>query len=339
MGNFVSLKFTSKNFLLWKTQILGLIESQDMLGFVNGATPMPKSHVSKDEDVNQEKENPDYVVWRRSDRLLCGWITGTLSEEALGLVVGLETSAEVWKDGHSMADYIRIFKNICDDLAAIGKVVDDRAKVFGLLRGLGSDLESFITAMLKPPIPPCNDLIQLLQGHETMKTLHQTSKSPNLNMAFMVNRNDGYGGGSSNGFLSHGNNSQDDSCSSADEDTLGKPTTSTPLHVSETQSLEDMSLGTSSLPNVSCATTPSHSSTPANATDVTLTNEEVHNPDPFIPVDHIQQEEAAIDSEPLVPSTNSSPIATRQSHSITKPNSRYFNDDFCFIATSLPKVS
>ncbi|OMO78631.1 Integrase, catalytic core [Corchorus capsularis] len=124
--------------------------------------------------------------------------------------------------------------------------------------------------------------------------------------------------------------------SPADEDTLGKPTTSTPLHVSETQSLEDVSLGASSFPDVSCATTPSHSSTPESATDVTLSNEEVHNPDPSVPMNHRQQEEVVINSEPQVPSTNSSPITTRQSHGITKPNPKYFNDDFCFTATSIP---
>lgn len=43
------------------------------------------------------KSNPDYIAWRQSDRLLRGWITGTLSEEVLGLVVGFDTSADVWR--------------------------------------------------------------------------------------------------------------------------------------------------------------------------------------------------------------------------------------------------
>ncbi|OMO87248.1 hypothetical protein COLO4_20725 [Corchorus olitorius] len=156
-----------------------------MVGFIDGSFAMPKTHVTISSDEGSvETINPDFTAWKRSDRLLRGWITGTLSEEVLGLVVGLDTSAAVWqafsdsfaqesqerefylqqslnmhrKGSNSMADYIRIFKNLCDDLAAIGKPVDDRTKVFTLLKGLGPDYESFVTTMLKPPIPAYRDL-------------------------------------------------------------------------------------------------------------------------------------------------------------------------------------
>lgn len=172
---------------------MGLIESQDMMGFIDGGYPMPQEYtISNAEGASeaQKVKNTDYVQWKRSDRLLRGWITGTLSEEVLGLVVGLETSADVWsalvesfaqdsqerefylnqklqfhsrKDCKSMAEYIRIFKEICDDLAAIGQPITDRQKVFGLLKGLGTGYESFITTMMKPPTPTYKELVPLLQ--------------------------------------------------------------------------------------------------------------------------------------------------------------------------------
>lgn len=43
IANFVSLKLTSSNYLLWKTQFLSLVESQDLIGFINGDTPAPAS--------------------------------------------------------------------------------------------------------------------------------------------------------------------------------------------------------------------------------------------------------------------------------------------------------
>ncbi|KAJ8637550.1 hypothetical protein MRB53_011817 [Persea americana] len=70
-----------------------------MYGFINGEYPMPDKYVLLPDDDSAEKsmgENPEYTTWRCSDRLLRGWITGTLSEEVLNLVVGLETSSEVW---------------------------------------------------------------------------------------------------------------------------------------------------------------------------------------------------------------------------------------------------
>ena len=144
VGNFVTIRLTQTNFLLWKTQVMGLIESQEMYGFINGEYPMPDKYVLLPDDDSAEKsmgENPEYTTWRRSNRLLRGWITGTLSEEVLNLVVGLETSSEVWatlvdsfaqesqerefyllqklqfhrKGSSTIFEYLHIFKNICDD--------------------------------------------------------------------------------------------------------------------------------------------------------------------------------------------------------------------------------
>lgn len=41
--------------------------------------------------------NPVYLAWQKSDRLLRGWITGTLSKETLGIGVRFDISDEVWK--------------------------------------------------------------------------------------------------------------------------------------------------------------------------------------------------------------------------------------------------
>ncbi|KAI3724779.1 hypothetical protein L1987_64544 [Smallanthus sonchifolius] len=48
---------------LWKTQMLFMLESHDMLGFIYGI-------------------GPDCKLWKRSDALVNGWILGSLSEQA-----------------------------------------------------------------------------------------------------------------------------------------------------------------------------------------------------------------------------------------------------------------
>ncbi|GAV65380.1 UBN2_3 domain-containing protein, partial [Cephalotus follicularis] len=89
-----TIKLTQNNFLLWETQILSLIESQDLLGFINGQTPAPAREIQGTNE--QQITNPDYIVWRKTDRLVKAWITGTLSEEVLGHAVGTETSHNLW---------------------------------------------------------------------------------------------------------------------------------------------------------------------------------------------------------------------------------------------------
>lgn len=50
---------------------------------------------SSQTDSTSGAKSPDFMSWVRTDRLVKAWITSTLSGEVLGLVVGLETSAEV----------------------------------------------------------------------------------------------------------------------------------------------------------------------------------------------------------------------------------------------------
>ncbi|KAF8391295.1 hypothetical protein HHK36_023597 [Tetracentron sinense] len=194
-----------------------------MMGFIDGEYPIPDCQITiPDTEVVDGKNvtvNPTYNLWRRSDRLLRGWITGTLSEEVLGMVVGLETASEVWntllnsfaqesqereffllqqlqlhrKGTSTISEYIRTFKSVCDDLAAIGKPISDRTKVFSLLNGLGSGYESFVTTMLKPPTPIYCEIVPLLQSHETMRNLHHSEGygTTNHNVAFLGQRPQG----------------------------------------------------------------------------------------------------------------------------------------------------
>ena len=41
IANFVSLRFSSTNFLLWKTQMLNILENYDLQGFINGEVQPP----------------------------------------------------------------------------------------------------------------------------------------------------------------------------------------------------------------------------------------------------------------------------------------------------------
>lgn len=63
------------------------------------------------------------------------------------------------KETTSISDHICTFKGICDSLAAIGKPVLDKEKVFSLLTSLGGQYESFTSTILKPQRPSYTELI------------------------------------------------------------------------------------------------------------------------------------------------------------------------------------
>ena len=91
----MSLKLTQTNYLRWKTQILGLIESQELQNFIDEKIYPPPMMVPTSDATPTLVDSLDFTTWSL-DRLLRGWITSTLSEDTLSLVIGLHSSLEVW---------------------------------------------------------------------------------------------------------------------------------------------------------------------------------------------------------------------------------------------------
>ncbi|KAL5808218.1 hypothetical protein ACOSQ3_028909 [Xanthoceras sorbifolium] len=149
-------------------QVLGLAESQDLVGLLTNETPIPTKYTTSDSNtIETGNTTPqltiEFVARQKSDRLLRGWIIKTRSEEAIGLVIGLDTTLAVWEalkdayahdyqereftlrqqltylrkdDDKTIGDHICIFKGLCDNLTAIGKPTPDKEKVFCLLTSL-----------------------------------------------------------------------------------------------------------------------------------------------------------------------------------------------------------
>ena len=199
ISNFITLRLTLTNYPLWREQPLTLAESQDLVGHFTNDDPAPPQYTTQNSNDTTNTENfvpkltDEFIAWHKTNRLLRGWIIGTLSEEALGLVVGLDIAHAVWtalkysyaedpqereftlrqqitylrkEDDQSIGEHIRTFKGLCDNLAAIGKPVPDKEKVFYLLTSLGHEYETFTTTMLKPPRPSYSELISQLQSHD-----------------------------------------------------------------------------------------------------------------------------------------------------------------------------
>lgn len=106
VANFVTVKPWLKdegrtNYNIWKEQMLCLVESQGVLGFINGEIlePLPPEKANNVPEENSKiSENVKYEqkLWRRTDRLVKGWILGSIGNDALGAVWELETAREVW---------------------------------------------------------------------------------------------------------------------------------------------------------------------------------------------------------------------------------------------------
>jgi hypothetical protein len=156
---------------------------------MNHLTHRPLDRTTRDES-NKEVPNPKYEEWQSTDLLLRSWIIGTLSEEALGYVVGQNTAREVWgcledtylqatkerevqfkrqlqmpkPESTSLGDCLIHFKSICDNLATIEKPISDEDKTVQLSHCIGKKYDVFVTIMLsKPPFPTFSQFTIALQ--------------------------------------------------------------------------------------------------------------------------------------------------------------------------------
>lgn len=221
-SSLISLKVSSSNYLLWKSQVLPLVRS---LGIENHLTEnKPPEKEIKDKD-GEATLNPSYVTWINNDGLLTSWLLGIISEEVLSMIEGMESVHQVWssvedillsitkeneihinesvhclkKGNLSLEEYIKKFKALSDKLAAMKKPLDDITKVFTLARGLGTNYKDFKTTMLsKAPYPTFNQFILALKAHEQMNQIEveeEKSITPNHNQAFYSQRGRGRGRG------------------------------------------------------------------------------------------------------------------------------------------------
>ena len=155
------------------------------------------------------------MKWHRSDRLVKGWLTATLSEEVLGIVIGLSTAGKVWnalvhafarvspdrslalkrrlttitRGTDTLSVFLRKFKTICDELATIGKPVLDHKKSWWLLNGLGKEYEVFTATMLRPPIPPYAEIVTHLESYADRYKLDTPATSPMVFYGQKQNKN------------------------------------------------------------------------------------------------------------------------------------------------------
>ncbi|XP_015161963.1 uncharacterized protein [Solanum tuberosum] len=110
VANFVSIKLCGEsNYIPWKTQIICLLQSHDLFGFVDGTiqfslqTIAPGDDDEPEEEENEEKgeemgNEEDKLQRKRNDGFVKGWIFGSLSDQLLQdkAVHKLDSAREVW---------------------------------------------------------------------------------------------------------------------------------------------------------------------------------------------------------------------------------------------------
>ena len=84
------IKLDRDNYIIWHIQMENVIYANGFEDHIEGLRPCPPKIISTGE------VNPDFLVWRRYDRMILSWIYSSLTPDVMGQIVGLRTSHEAW---------------------------------------------------------------------------------------------------------------------------------------------------------------------------------------------------------------------------------------------------
>ncbi|KAF9680063.1 hypothetical protein SADUNF_Sadunf06G0081000 [Salix dunnii] len=172
INHLISVKLDGSNYLSWVSQFLPVLRSNDLLGIVDGSDSCPSKFLVDSHGKETLTVDPKFIVWTKKDQYLLSWLNATLSESILPTVFGLNTAKEVWdsmanrfaahnrsrishlkrqlqnlqQGNKTCADYVQIAKGLANQLAAVGKPIEDDDLISYIIGGLSGAYNSFITS-------------------------------------------------------------------------------------------------------------------------------------------------------------------------------------------------
>jgi hypothetical protein len=101
LTNQFTIRLTPDNYIYWRTQVVPILRSNLIYGFVDGSLPCPSDQVSNPavgtDGAAATITNPEFSAWHQQDQSILSAIVSCLSEGVIGMVVLATTSQEVWE--------------------------------------------------------------------------------------------------------------------------------------------------------------------------------------------------------------------------------------------------
>ncbi|KAI7749463.1 hypothetical protein M8C21_020048 [Ambrosia artemisiifolia] len=175
VSNFVSVKLSGRsNYKIWKAQLLCLIESQLLLHIIDAQNQFPM-----DKGVH---------MIAQYDKLVKGWIFGSVNEKVLNDLVDLGTAQMVWMKLDSLfnlplSDTEGDSSNAPDvsTIDAIAPVISTMREDLKYLQALNVDVSNFVSENLVGKINYHTwktDMLFLIESHELVHIIHAEARFP-----------------------------------------------------------------------------------------------------------------------------------------------------------------
>ena len=196
-GHLITIKLSADNYIFWRAQVLPLLGSHYLLGYVDGSLPCPPALV---DSVHGPVYNPAHRVWTGQDQANLSSIQGSLSPAVAGLVVFAKTSHEAWtilertfeaqsqarvsalrrqlgecqKLDSTATEFYNKVKGLADTLASIGQPLTDSEFNSFIVNGLDEEYDALVEIINErgnsTPMPAHEVFSRLLLTEQRVET-------------------------------------------------------------------------------------------------------------------------------------------------------------------------
>ncbi len=95
-SGFMSIKLDRTNYPLWLAQIVPILKSKNLMGFVTGTNPCPLEFKRNTDGTVTTEVDPRYATWHQQDQMILSWINNSLSPTVLSTVARFTSSQATW---------------------------------------------------------------------------------------------------------------------------------------------------------------------------------------------------------------------------------------------------
>ncbi|MFQ6656177.1 hypothetical protein Gotur_026398 [Gossypium turneri] len=201
-----TVKLGEHSFLLWKQQVLLILEGYGLHEFVLGTISVPpQSIVNRDGNL---VGNPDFLFHKQQDKLLASWLLSIIRDDILVHLTSARSSFDVWnivvqrfatkstmtvstlrhslysqKKGQlTIKEYLAKIKGLCDTLMAAGNAISEQAQINTILTGLSVEYES-IRVVASAMCVPLDLFVEMLTDCEARQQDFVSSMPLQANIA------------------------------------------------------------------------------------------------------------------------------------------------------------
>jgi hypothetical protein len=220
--NQFTIRLSSDNYLYWRTQVVPILRSNLIYGFVDGTLPCPDAEIpnpaaSAEGGVPPTITNPEYSVWHQQDQAILSAIVSSLTEGVIGLVMLAATSREAWetlevsfasqstarvmqlrgalskvkKLDSTATDFFNKVKALADTLSSIGQPLRPEEFNSYLLAGLDKDYDALADRVSSRPLDdpmPIRDVFSQLLNAEQRIESRKAELTSEIHMAHYTSR-------------------------------------------------------------------------------------------------------------------------------------------------------